>query len=557
MLDPAIGTTGRETTRSIWFVTLLGFGAGVLMLAIIYWTLNNIHMQREKLDTLQVEITRMITSLDTHLVQGREDLGSLLTPKDPGALSAQWVQKLTDVAGGLRTLGISHAPELVQALDRLDEQLTDFKRIRADCLRWNERNEQNSEAFPAARKSADAALGQIRASVISIEGHQRLDRALQIRHYRNAAPVQANTLARKIIDSFSQGPDVSTVKTELSDLALLCERLLGEDQIDDLADLKDNKFKSTLDRLRRGFRHLDEANPTAEGRLSAQLRQFETALFGSGFKVDTVHQTILPAADGLYALCRQRLAIRNERSQLQNRVASLFDHLRNARQQIVHEIEMLANQTAFSAERTLSKAWSTMLLVWLLSSAVYFIFSTQIARTVKRQIRAIQDTNESLKREIIERQRVETALRKSEEALRQAKDGLEIRVEERTSELRQANERLGREVAVRKETEETLRHRSKELSVALGTAQMAQQTAEAERDKSENMLSEVTEAKRRLEILISDATAREKRMVDLKQEVNDLLQMLGREIKYDAPDRVEAFLAGARPPDGQRASSGE
>jgi PAS domain S-box-containing protein len=53
---------------------------------------------------------------------------------------------------------------------------------------------------------------------------------------------------------------------------------------------------------------------------------------------------------------------------------------------------------------------------------------------------------------------------------------------------------------------------------------------------------EVSEANKRFEMLVANTTEREKRMLELKQEVNDLLVSAGKEIKYSAPKKVEELL---------------
>ncbi len=60
-------------------------------------------------------------------------------------------------------------------------------------------------------------------------------------------------------------------------------------------------------------------------------------------------------------------------------------------------------------------------------------------------------------------------------------------------------------------------------------------------DELKLRITEVSEAKHRLEVLVSGTVEREQRMVDLKQEVNDLLEALGRRPKYQAPARVDEF----------------
>jgi PAS domain S-box-containing protein len=53
---------------------------------------------------------------------------------------------------------------------------------------------------------------------------------------------------------------------------------------------------------------------------------------------------------------------------------------------------------------------------------------------------------------------------------------------------------------------------------------------------------EVSEANKRFEMLVANTTEREKRMLELKQEVNDLLVAVGKETKYSAPKKVDELL---------------
>ncbi len=106
-------------------------------------------------------------------------------------------------------------------------------------------------------------------------------------------------------------------------------------------------------------------------------------------------------------------------------------------------------------------------------------------------------------------------------------------------------EGVATDITEEKRAEERLNVHVKELSLAREASRMALKNAESERDKSEKALAEVSEAKRRLEVLLSDSVAREKRMVELKQEVNDLLSTLQEEPKYEAPQRVANLLSGS------------
>ena len=77
--------------------------------------------------------------------------------------------------------------------------------------------------------------------------------------------------------------------------------------------------------------------------------------------------------------------------------------------------------------------------------------------------------------------------------------------------------------------------------------QVAQALVNSARHEAEQELkrrvAELSEAKRRLEVLVANTAGRERMMVTLKEEVNELLEALGREVKYVAPQQVAELKA--------------
>jgi signal transduction histidine kinase/ActR/RegA family two-component response regulator len=467
MSEHAAQKGGTKAKKLVWTVTLLGLCAGLAMLGIVSLTLSDIRSEREKLDAFQVEMTRMVTSLDPYLNDGQKEMTGLLRKGPEQIVSSEWLSSLTDFITDNKKQDIVKTEDFLAVLDEFDGILSGLKKTREKCLRWREKQAMLSKDFPDARKAVASSLSGLHSQVSSVEGLMRMGNAVQIRKYRNSEKEQATKIAGQIIDNISRGTDIPIIKAELADLSLLSERLVGEAQVDNLADLKDNQFKPTLHRLRHGLRSFKKANLLKSDLDKELLNDIETALFGRGFHVDTNHQTIVLGNGGLYNLCKEKLFLIDEQAKLNEQVNQHFDKFRTARENLVVKVEAFANQTASNAEKFLGHAWKTMLLVWIVSTSLFLILSARIARSLTRQVRAVEVTNNNLEKEIIERQRAENALVQSREMLRKTNEELEERVEARTKELKKANTLLEKEVVERKEAEEKHRTISKELSEGL------------------------------------------------------------------------------------------
>jgi len=450
--------TKDSTTKLVWTVAFLGVVVGIIMLAIVFLTLSRIRAERRNLDAIQADITHLFTSLDPHLTLGREELRALLHQQgSKKEVQGKWGEELRHIVGDSMQGDIAANPAIRHALDHFQTDLVILKDVWERCSQWAEAHSEVVTAFPEAQKVVDSAMRDLRAAVSSIEGRQRLAHAIQVQQYLKADEAQRDPLAQSIITGMSDITRLPTIKAELADLSVLTERLVSEDEIDNLADLKDNKFKSTLDRLKREVGNCQLAASPALAVNQDLLTNVIIALFGRGFQIDSVHQTIIPGQGGLYSLCRDRLSLQAERQALQSEVAHIFEDLKAARQELAESLESFASEIAGSAETALGTAWHEMLIVWALSMIAFLGLTARIAGRVTGQVKAVQIANEDLRNEIQERKRAEEAVRKSEEALRKANDQLEERVEARTGELKSANNLLEAEIAERKQAEKALR----------------------------------------------------------------------------------------------------
>lgn len=114
----------------------------------------------------------------------------------------------------------------------------------------------------------------------------------------------------------------------------------------------------------------------------------------------------------------------------------------------------------------------------------------------------------------------------AEKALENTHRDLELRVEQRTNELAQTNRDLNTEIIERQRTVE-------ELRTAKETAEAGRQEFRAINIELESAVTAAKRAQADIEQMNAVMMGREGRVLEMKQEVNDLLAQLGQERKYE------------------------
>lgn len=266
----------------------------------------------------------------------------------------------------------------------------DFADLLERVLQWRNKNDALYEDISNER-SLDVvrgSLSKIQSIIDSIVGKERIRSALKIRAYRNAEPEEAKNLAREIvaihIDKI-QGTR-SNLINDLTDIELLVEILAGEDQYDQLSDLKDNKIKPTLERLNRDLRVLNYRDENNEFVGEEELEQLQNSLFGVGYVTDEAHQTIYTGDGGFYLLQRDYLSHQLQKKRLlEEYEEKIFDF-----ELYWVDFLQIEQERQKKLERELgdelSTTWILVLLISVIGSAIFLILIRLIFKAISMQV---------------------------------------------------------------------------------------------------------------------------------------------------------------------------
>ncbi len=354
--------------------------------------LNSTQRGREEIDRVQGHLTVLVSTMESNVAAVAAELTAHLSGDPAAEPEFDRLAALERVVQESRKE--SRDPKIDEQLSRLALELTDLHGLRGRCRSWALNFERAGVELKQARVAAEAALHRIRASVASNEGRQRLKRVVAIRKYEKSRGTAAKVLADEIIGGIGKSASMTVINNELADLALLSEKLAVGDA-DQLSDLKDNRFTSSLSRLRRELNKI--ANE--EGDLPIDLTSIldlEVALFGEGFTKDAAHQTIVPGEGGLYQAAAQRTELDALRSELQETSNAAFTSISSVETGLRGAAGRRSRELSERAQEQLLGAWRNLLVVSPLIAIAFSFLTVRIARVIRRQTGALAEANVAL-----------------------------------------------------------------------------------------------------------------------------------------------------------------
>jgi PAS domain S-box-containing protein len=381
---------GHTVTLLVWTLVAIGLFSGIASNALVGSTL--IILSRERVQLLEQDqqlgqnaarlqrLGQEVRARVAGVLQG----GPIPTVRDPLDELPGIVRELqANLSGGT-------ADGVLADLHRVTLEMTLLWKRTVD---WRRRFETVDEDLRQKRtlNRARDILERLRASAETLEGRQRLREAIRLRQWRRSEGAEAAELARAILTD--QGRSWSRVlkeiRTELADLSRLVETLAGEDQVDHLADLRDNQLKPVLERLERQLAILsDELQPPADlsPSVTAELRD---VLFGSGHSIVKEYQTIRLGQGGLFRLASEALALGREKEELQNTSRQLFERI-----EAIHPVVAgLAGEHSLAltrhAEESLSRGLRHLSIASVLLLGGFVALGWVISQKVRQQITAL------------------------------------------------------------------------------------------------------------------------------------------------------------------------
>ena len=220
---------------------------------------------------------------------------------------------------------------------------------------------------------------QVRAYVAALrneaelqEGRRRLQEAIQFRAWRAAQGEEAARLALILTEQARQeSHGLGEFKTDLADLARIVELFNGEQNVDALADLKDNKLRPALDRITYQF---------------DLIQDLKIALFGKGYTVDEQHQRILVASGGLYTLWRDTLLLRREREKLEDYLGLAAHDTDAAVAAFAESAQVRSQALAMRMEQIFAANWQQMLVFGIGCLVLFWVLAWFISRAIRDRV---------------------------------------------------------------------------------------------------------------------------------------------------------------------------
>ena len=369
-------TTQRGQTI-FWMVRLLA-ALGLLMVAVMIGQsglqLQSIRTSRVQLQEQQQHLNEATREIVQRAGEAQGEIRSALDEETPFSGKSGAVGSLEQAAHQLSQS--TDDPSAVLALNRLDEVANNLAEVEKQALAWRTHYDVDLKNLAQQRTQVRAYLAALRNEAELEDGRRRLQEAIQYRRWRTAQGAEAARLALILTEQERQeSHGLSEFKTDLADLARIVELFSGEQNVDNLANLKDNLLGPALARITYQY---------------DLIHDLKNALFGIGFTIDAPHQKILVAEGGLYSLWRDTLLLRRAHDKLKDDLELVSHDVDAAVAAFAESTQLRSQALAMHVEQNLAANWREMMVFGIGCLVLFWVLAWLISRSIRDRVLAIE-----------------------------------------------------------------------------------------------------------------------------------------------------------------------
>ncbi|MCA9259247.1 MAG: hypothetical protein KDA61_08610, partial [Planctomycetales bacterium] len=240
----------------VWTLAALGASGGVATVGIANYVMRDIQHRRSQLESVQAGLDESVAELRNERERLAQEISSVVSG-EPLSLAAETRarefplrQLLNNCRQRFADLGAGDS-RLVEPFDELDHGMRALHAMRSSASHAADQLSRATAERLLAIDVVRAAVARIRAVVEQSEGSRRLAAMQAVRTFRKSDVESRGASAKPLIDRLLSDRQLSGLKADLNDVALLTEQIIGETDLSQLASLKDNRLRQSLGRLHR------------------------------------------------------------------------------------------------------------------------------------------------------------------------------------------------------------------------------------------------------------------------------------------------------------------
>jgi two-component system sensor histidine kinase/response regulator len=359
-----------------WMVRLLGALGFVMVVVMIGQSglqLQSMRVSRERLQKQEEHLNQATREILQRAGEARREIQGALDENIP---FTQKSGAVTSLAQAARQLSQStDDPSALEALSQVDSAANHMSAVEILALAWRGHHDANLGNLAHQRAQVRAYAGTLRNEAELQEGKQRLQEAIRFQQWKKAQGEEAARTALVLTGQAErESHALSEFRTDAADLARIIELLNGEQNMDDLVNLKDHALRPAFDRI------------VYQPEL---VQKLQDALFGQGFAVDELHRSILTGSGGLYSLLRDGLLLRREHEKLKDDLEGASHNIDAAVAAFGKSAQSRSRDLAMEKERLFAADWRQMLVFGVACLAVFWLLAWFISRAIAHRVLAI------------------------------------------------------------------------------------------------------------------------------------------------------------------------